>query len=65
MSQTNALSWRVKQEFKTEFSSIGRSAIVQKVSQRSGMDWGGSVSVCASVCVCVCVCVHVCIYDSL
>ena len=73
VSQTDALAWRMSQEFKMEFSSIG--TVILKVCkcpsnyQDSGIDWGGSVSVCACVCVCVCVraCVRacVCVYDSL
>ena len=67
MSQTNALAWRVSQEFKTEISSIGTGILkvceCPKLSQNSAMDLRGSVSMCARVCVCECV--QVCIYDSL
>ena len=71
MSQTNALAWRVSQEFKTEFSSIGTGIL--KVWERPEIvkeKWNGvgRVGVCVCACararvrvrVCVCVCVCVC-----
>ena len=66
VSQTDALAWRVSQEFKTEYSSIGTG--IMKVCEcpeivKEQFNELGRVGVC--VCVCVCERVHVCIYDSL
>ena len=67
MSQNDAMARRESQKFKTVLSSIG--TVILKVcegpesSQKSGMGWGGYVSVWACVCMHVCVCeyVHKCI----
>ena len=64
MSQTDALAWRVMQEFETELSSIGTGILkvceCPEIVTSSGMDWGWSVSVCVRACVCVCVYMRVC-----
>ena len=66
MSQTDALAWRVSQEFKTEFGSIGPESLNMRVSRKCQrtMMWIGEGR-CLCVRVCVCKCVHVCIYDGL
>ena len=75
MSQTDALAWRVSQEFSTELSSIGTGIL--KVCESPEIvkeQWNrlGRVRVCVRVCVHVCVrvcvraclraCVGVCVY---
>ena len=60
MSLNDTMARRESQKFKTVLNSIGIvilkvCARVQKVSQKSGMGWGGYVSVWACVCMNVCV----------
>ena len=74
MSQTDALAWRMSQEFKMELSPIG--TVILKVCKcplnyQEKWDRLGRVRVCVCLCVCVCACVCacvrvcVCVYDSL
>ena len=64
MSQTNAMAWRVSQEFKTEFSLIGTGIlnvcecpeIVKEQWNRLGENPCLSVRVCVHACVRVFVC---------
>ena len=66
VSQTNALAWRVTQEFKTEFSSTGTRILKFCECPEIVTDqWNGLGRVGACECARVCECVHVCIYDSL
>ena len=68
MSQTDALAWRVSQEFKTEVSSIGTGILkVCDCPEIVKEQWNELVRDLISVCVCLCACecVHVCIYDNL
>ena len=65
MSQTDALAWRVAQEFKAELSSIGTGILkVCECPEIVKNQWNGLGRVCVCVAF-VCECVHVCIYDSL
>ena len=58
MSQTDALAWRVSQEFKTEFSSIGTGILkFCECPEIVKEQWNGLGRV--GVCVCVYVCVSV------
>ena len=55
MSQNDALAWRVTQEFKTEFSSIGTGILkVCMCPEIVKQQWNGlgrvGVCVCAPVC---------------
>ena len=62
VSQTDALAWRVSQEFETEFSSIGTG--IQKVCECPEIvkeQWNRFGRV--GVCMCVCVCVSVYMYE--
>ena len=62
MSQTDALAWRVSQELKTEFSSIGTGILkVCECVEIVKEQWNelGRVRVCVCVCLCVCECVQV------
>ena len=69
VSQTDALAWRVSQEFKTKLSSIGTGILKDcECPEIVEEQWNGlgrvGVSACVRACVRACVCVHVCIYDS-
>ena len=56
MSQTDALPWRVWQEFKTEVSSIGTRSLQVSIKLPRIVEWIGEGQ---------CLCVRVCVYVSV